>query len=153
MLFALLKKGKSQKNRWRFGSRVFATTLGHRYIFGAFALKRLISQSFSAFCASSLKNVSAVSSSHSFSEAVLFFSLSFFRLICSEHYCHLLGICSEACCFSAFFTLLHNDIIYYKHKKAILSSVLSNFFDFSSIYNAIFQVFCPFWGKKLKISQ
>ena len=106
--------------------------------------KRLISQSFSAFCASSLKNVSAVSSSHSFSKAVLFFSLSFFRLICSEHYCHLLGICSEACCFSAFFTLLHNDIIYYKHKKAILSSVLSNFFDFSSIYNAIFQVFCPF---------
>ena len=128
-----------------FGAAV-ATTLGHRYIFGAFKslLKRLICQSFSAFCASSLKNVSAVSSSHSFSEAVLFFSLSFFRLICSEHYCHLLGICSEACCFSAFFTLLHNDIIYYKHKKAILSSVLSNFFDFSSIYNAIFQVFCPF---------
>ena len=82
-----------------------------------------IGQSLSAFCASSLKNVSAVSSSHSFSEAVLFFSLSFFRLICSEHYCHLLGICSEACCFSAFFTLLHNDIIYYKHKRATLSSL------------------------------
>lgn len=57
---------------------------------GLFALKRLISQSFSAFCASSFKNVSAVSGSHSFSETVLFFSLSFFRLICSEHYCHLL---------------------------------------------------------------
>ena len=70
-----------------------ATTLGHRYIFGAFRslLKRLICQSFSAFCASSLKNVSAVSSSHSLSKAVLFFSLSFLRLICSEHYCHLLG--------------------------------------------------------------
>jgi hypothetical protein len=111
--------------------------LGHRYIFGELlSLKRLISQSFSAFSASSLKNVSAVSSSHSLSETVLFFSLSFLRLICSEHYCHLLGICSEACCFSAVFTLLHNDILYYKHKKAILSSVLLNFFNFSSIYNA-----------------
>ena len=59
---------------------------------GLFALKRLISQSFSAFSASSLKNVSAVSSSHSLSEAVLFFSLSLFRLICSEHYCHLLEL-------------------------------------------------------------
>ena len=87
------------------------------------SLKRLISQSFSAFSASSLKNVSAVSGSHSFSKAVLFFSLSFLRLICSEHYCHLLGICSEACCFSAFFTLLHNDIIYYKHKRGNLSSL------------------------------
>ena len=97
--------------------------------FEALRLQRLISQSFSAFSASSLKNVSAVSGSHSLSEAVLFFSLSFLRLICSEHYCHLLGICSEACCFSADFTLLHNDILYYNHKRAILSSVLLNFFD------------------------
>ena len=112
------------------------TTWSSVHFWGLVSLKRLISQSFSAFCASSLKNVSAVSSSHSLSETVLFFSLSFLRLICSEHYCHLLEICSEACCFSAVFTLLHNDILYYKHKKAILSSVLLNFFDFSSIYNA-----------------
>ena len=120
--------------------------LGHRYIFGELlSLKRLISQSFSAFCASSLKNVSAVSSSHSLSETVLFFSLSFLRLICSEHYCHLLDLCSEACCFSAFFTLLHNDIIYYKHKMPFLSSPFDDFFDFSSIYNA---KKCLFYTKK-----
>jgi hypothetical protein len=72
---------------------------------------------------------------------VLFFSLSFFRLICSEHYCHLLGICSEACCFSAFFTLLHNDIIYYKHKRAILSSLFRDFFDFFLYIYAVFGYF------------
>ena len=71
-------------------------TLGQNHsVIGTFlgrkSSKRLISQSFSAFSASSLKNVSAVSCSHSLSESVLFFSLSFLRLICSEHYCHLLG--------------------------------------------------------------
>ena len=125
---------------------------GHRYIFGTFVLKRLICQSFSAFSASSLKNVSAVSCSHSFSEAVLLFSLSFLRLICSEHYCHLLEICSEACCFSAFFTLLHNDIIYYKHKSAILSRAFDDFLINSSIYNAkkfnITPKKCHFLSKK-----
>ena len=107
-----------EKNRWRMG-----TTRSSVHFRGLSPTKRLISQSFSAFSASSLKNVSAVSCSHSFSEAVLLFSLSFLRLICSEHYCHLLGICSEACCFSAFSTLLHNDIIYYKHKRGNLSSL------------------------------
>ena len=103
--------------------------------------KRLISQSFSAFSASSLKNVSAVSRSHSLSETVLFFSLSFLRLICSEHYCHLLGICSEACCFSAFSTLLHNDILYYKHKRTILSSLFNDFFDIFFYIYANFHYF------------
>ena len=46
---------------------------------------RLIGQSFSALSASSLQNVSAIGSSHSLSEAVLFFSLTLFRLIGSEH--------------------------------------------------------------------
>ena len=46
---------------------------------------RLIGQSFSAFCASSLEDVSAVSSRHSLSEAVLLFSLTLFGLIGSEH--------------------------------------------------------------------
>ena len=44
-----------------------------------------IGQSFSALCASSLEDISAVSSLHSLSEAVLLFSLAFFRLISSEH--------------------------------------------------------------------
>ena len=115
---------------------------------GFFSHKRLISQSFSAFSASSLKNVSAVSSSHSLSKAVLFFSLSFLRLICSEHYCHLLGICSEACCFSAFSTLLHNDILYYKHKMLILSSVFDDFFIF---FFYIYHILIKICQKTLKI--
>ena len=50
----------------------------------------LISQSLSAFCASSLQNVSAVGSSHSLSEAVLLLSLTLFGLVSSEHGWHLL---------------------------------------------------------------
>ena len=52
----------------------------------------LIGQSFSAFSASSLQDVSAVSSSHSLSEAVLLFSLTLFGLIGSEHFLHLLVV-------------------------------------------------------------
>ena len=53
---------------------------------------KLIGQSLSALCASSLKNVSAVCSSHSLSEAVLLFSLTLFGLVSSEHYMHLLDV-------------------------------------------------------------
>ena len=45
-----------------------------------------ISQANSALCSSSLKHLSSVCRCHSFSEAVLFFSVSFLRLICPEHY-------------------------------------------------------------------
>ena len=45
----------------------------------------LVGQFFSALSASSLEDVSAVGSSHSLSEAVLFFSLTLFGLIGSEH--------------------------------------------------------------------
>ena len=45
----------------------------------------LVGQSFSALGASSLQDVSAVSGSHSLSEAVLLFSLTLFRLISSQH--------------------------------------------------------------------
>ena len=51
-----------------------------------------VGQSFSALSASSLEYVSAVSSSHSLSEAVLFFSLSLLRLVSSEHLVHLLNL-------------------------------------------------------------
>ena len=84
---------------------------------------KLIGQLFSALSASSLEDVSAVSSCHSLSEAVLFFSLTLFGLISSEHFLHLLVVVfipyremvrndPEACCFSAKNTLLYNDIIY-----------------------------------------
>ena len=52
--------------------------------------KESVGQSFSALCASSLEYISAVSSLHSLSEAVLLFSLAFLRLISSEHRLHLL---------------------------------------------------------------
>ena len=59
---------------------------GHRRFYEqAYRLLRSIGQSFSALSASSLEYVSAVSSSHSLSEAVLFFSLTLFGLIGSEH--------------------------------------------------------------------
>ena len=61
-----------------------------------------IGQSLSAFCASSLKNVSAVGSLHSLSEAMLLLSLTLFGLVSSEHFLHLLESLSEACCFSSF---------------------------------------------------
>ena len=44
-----------------------------------------VCQSFSALCASSLEDISAVSGSHSLSEAVLFLSLTLFGLVSSEH--------------------------------------------------------------------
>ena len=53
---------------------------------------QLIRKTLSAFCASSLEYVSAVSSSHSLSEAVLLLSLSLLGLVCSEHFLHLLDI-------------------------------------------------------------
>ena len=51
---------------------------------------QLIGKAFSAFRASSLEYISAVSSCHSLSEAVLLLSLSFLGLVCSEHFLHLL---------------------------------------------------------------
>ena len=45
----------------------------------------LIGESCSALCASSLEDVSAVGSLHSFTKAVFLFALTLFRLICSNH--------------------------------------------------------------------
>ena len=84
---------------------------------------KLIGQSFSAFCTSSLQYVSAVCSSHSLSEAVLFLSLTLFGLVSSKHFIYLLedwirkrfyqSNCSDRRGKQAKFTLLHNDIVYY----------------------------------------
>ena len=57
---------------------------------------RLVSQSLSALCTSSLENVSAVSGLHSLTEAMLLFSLTLLRLVGSEHFCFLLVRWSEA---------------------------------------------------------
>ena len=51
---------------------------------------QLIGELSSTLGASSLKNFSAVSGSHSFSEAMFLFSLSLLGLVCSLHDSHLL---------------------------------------------------------------
>ena len=48
---------------------------------------RLVGQSLSALCTSSLQNVSAVGSLHSLSETMLFLSLTLLGLVSSEHNC------------------------------------------------------------------
>ena len=53
---------------------------------------KLVGQSLSALCTSSLEYVSAVSSLHSLSEAMLLFSLTLLRLVSSQHRMHLLVI-------------------------------------------------------------
>ena len=50
----------------------------------------LIGETSSTLGASSLENFSTISCSHSFSEAMFLFSLSFLRLVCSFHDLHLL---------------------------------------------------------------
>ena len=56
----------------------------------ALADLQLVGELSSSLGASSLKNLSAVSSSHSLSETMLFFSLSLLGLVCSLHDSHLL---------------------------------------------------------------
>lgn len=51
----------------------------------AYKTEDSVSKSCSALCAASLEDFSAVGSSHSFSEAMLLFSLALFGLICSKH--------------------------------------------------------------------
>jgi hypothetical protein len=81
-LTACLKMGpKYQKPRCG-KQRLSSKGIGGFYVS---AFRRLIGQSFSALSASSLQYVSAVSGSHSLSEAVLFLSLTLFGLIGSEH--------------------------------------------------------------------
>ena len=73
---------------------MFTRYIGSRSFYAGLTLDRqcraLVGQSFSALCASSLEYVSAVSSFHSLSEAMLLFSLTLFRLVSSEHRMHLL---------------------------------------------------------------
>jgi hypothetical protein len=47
--------------------------------------RKLIGESCSAFCTSSLQNFATVGGTHSFSEAVFFLSLKLLGLVCSKH--------------------------------------------------------------------
>ena len=90
------------------------------YVFWNF--QKLIGQSFSAFCTSSLEYVSSVGSSHSLSETVLFLSLTLLRLVSSKHFVHLLKfVCIPDHEISGIFRkrvalqpnyALYNDILY-----------------------------------------
>ena len=91
--------------------------------FGYEPMALSIGQSLSAFCASSLKNVSAVGSLHSLSEAMLLLSLTLLGLICSEHFLHLLDFFIGSVLLFSLFTLLHNDALYYIRKPRHLSRV------------------------------
>ena len=86
---------------------------------------KLIGQSLSALCTSSLEDVSSVAGLHSLSEAMLFLSLALFGLIRSKHLAT--SLFSLYIIFSFFFgyvntflvgkmptvSLLHNDKLYY----------------------------------------
>ena len=94
-----------------------------------------VGQSLSALCTSSLENVSAVSSLHSLTEAMLLFSLTLLRLVGSEHFCFLLVRWSlrkrdSRGCIS----LLYNDNLYY-----IQTNVLCQVF--YEIFTAFFSFF------------
>ena len=73
---------KQRRNRHK-SSALWGNRSAHR---GVRLFRGSIGQSLSALSASSLKNVSAVSSSHSLSEAMLLLSLSLLRLVSSEHF-------------------------------------------------------------------
>ena len=60
---------------------------GASVIILSYVVVRLVGQSLSALCTSSLQNVSAVSSLHSLSETMLFLSLTLLGLVSSEHNC------------------------------------------------------------------
>ena len=51
-----------------------------------FGKLKLIGESCSAFCTSSLQNFATVGGTHSFSEAVFFLSLKLLGLVCSKHF-------------------------------------------------------------------
>ena len=52
---------------------------------------KLVGQSLSALCTSSLENVATVGGLHSLSEAMLLLSLTLLRLVSSEHFGYLLA--------------------------------------------------------------
>ena len=84
---------------------------------------RLVGQSLSALCTSSLQNVSAVGSLHSLSETMLFLSLTLFGLVSSEHNGTSLILESEAYRPKDTMHAFYSDALYYKRKASVLSIV------------------------------
>ena len=119
---------------------------GHRSFFISLLWdsKRLVGQSLSALCTSSLQNVSAVGSSHSLSETMLFLSLTLFGLVSSEHNGTSLMLESEAYRPQDTMHAFYSDSIYYIRSERLLSSVffiLGDFFLFFLDFAANYGVF------------
>ena len=109
---------------------LFTRSIGHVF---SYVTVRLVGQSLSALCTSSLQNVSAVGSSHSLSETMLFLSLTLFGLVSSEHNGTSLVLESEAYRPQDTMHAFYSDSIYYIRRESILSSVffiLGDFFTF-----------------------
>jgi len=118
-----------------------AKSIGH---VSSYVTVRLVGQSLSALCTSSLQNVSAVGSSHSLSETMLFLSLTLFGLVSSEHNGTSLMLESEAYRPKDTMHAFYSDSIYYIRKERILSRlffILSNFFTFSREIHSNYGVF------------
>ena len=102
--------------------------------------KRLVGQSLSALCTSSLQNVSAVGSLHSLSETMLLLSLTLFGLVSSEHNGTSLNSKSEAYRPQDTMHAFYSDNIYYKRKESCLSSVffiLGKIFSFWAVNSVL----------------
>jgi hypothetical protein len=109
-----------------------------------YVARDLVSQSLSALCTSSLQNVSAVGSLHSFSETVLLLSLTLLGLVSSEHNGTSLMLESEAYRPKDTMHAFYSDSIYYKRNARALSSVfliLGDFFAFFLILMQNYGVF------------
>ena len=105
-----------------------SSVINHHQLCGE---RELVGKSLSAFCTSSLQNVSAVCSLHSFSETVLFLSLTLFGLVSSEHNGTSLMLESEAYRPQDTMHAFYSDNIYYIRNESFLSRVffiLGNFF-------------------------
>ena len=115
---------------------------------------KLIGQSLSAFCTSSLEDVSSVGCLHSLSEAMLFLSLALFGLIRSKHlatslFSLYIFLFNSGLFVNTFFpaakmrtvSFLHNDKLYYICFRPYLSRVfqffLNNFIKFTNYRDKI----------------
>ena len=100
---------------------------------------QLIGELSSTLGASSLKNFSAVSGSHSLSETVLFFSLSLLGLVCSLHDSHLLvKIRLTSGQNAPFFAYSYESRIHYILKYAFCQVIFEKFYYFNVLINKDF---------------
>ena len=109
----------------------------------------LVGEASSSLGASSLKNFSAVSCCHSFSEAVFLFSLSFLRLICSLHSgtsFKLINI-KKRKHIALTFAYSYESTIYYTRKKVFCQVCFGNILYYILYYYSFILTFNTFSAK------